>query len=238
MQATSHRHIVNRSAAAPCSDALLPAPRRQAQDGIVAAQSRLNYTDREGRTHRVDLTPECPRLTVGRSTHSGVTLATDEEVSRLHAVIECVDTQWTIVDDGLSRNGTFVNGDRISGRRPLRNGDCVRIGRTALTYQEFGGPGDEATRLARDLPSIRSLTETQRALLTALCRPYKQNAAFVHPASNQEIAQELYLSIDAVKTHLRALFAKFDVEQLPQNQKRVRLAELALHSGIINRRDL
>lgn len=162
----------------------------------------------------------------------------DEEVSRLHAVIECVDDQWTILDDGLSRNGTFVNGDRISGRRRLRNGDSVRIGRTALVYQEFGAAEDEATHLAGDLPSVRSLTETQRALLAALCRPYKQNSAFVHPASNQEIAQELYLSVDAVKTHLRALFAKFHVEQLPQNQKRVRLAELALHSGIVNRRDL
>ncbi|MFD4366588.1 FHA domain-containing protein [Rhodococcus sp. NPDC058521] len=204
----------------------------------MSALSRLNYTDREGRTHRIDLSPDSPRLTVGRSPRSGVPLTSDDEVSRLHAVIECVDTQWTILDDGLSRNGTFVNGDRIAGRRRLRDGDCVRIGRTALTYREFGGGEDEATQLAADRPSVRSLTETQRSLLAALCRPYKQSSAFVHPASNQEIAKELYLSVDAVKTHLRALFAKFDVEQLPQNQKRVRLAELALHSGIVNRRDL
>ncbi|MDV3205758.1 MAG: LuxR C-terminal-related transcriptional regulator, partial [Rhodococcus ruber] len=57
-------------------------------------------------------------------------------------------------------------------------------------------------------------------------------------ASNQDIASELFLSVDAVKTHLRALFAKFGVEDLPQNQKRVRLAELALHSGVITERDL
>lgn len=204
----------------------------------MTTESRLSYFDREGRTHRVDLSPECARLTVGRSPQSGVPLEADDEVSRLHAVIECVDTHWTIVDDGLSRNGTFVNGDRISGRYRLRNGDSVRIGRTALTYQEFGGAFDEATHIAEGLPSVRSLTETQRALLTALCRPYKQSSAFVRPASNQEIAGELYLSVDAVKTHLRALFAKFAVEELPQNQKRVRLAELALQSGIINRRDL
>jgi hypothetical protein len=38
--------------------------------------------------------------------------------------------------------------------------------------------------------------------------------------------------------HLRALFAKFGVEDLPQNQKRLRLVELALASGVINERDL
>ncbi|MBV8953532.1 MAG: hypothetical protein JO179_05315, partial [Solirubrobacterales bacterium] len=47
-----------------------------------------------------------------------------------------------------------------------------------------------------------------------------------------------YLSVDAVKTHLRALFAKFGIEDLPQNQKRIRLVELALKSGVITPRDL
>lgn len=203
-----------------------------------ATESRLSYSDGEGRQHKVDLTPESPRVTVGRSPHSGVALPADEEVSRLHAVVECVGTHWTILDDGLSRNGTFVNGERISGRHRLRAGDSIRIGATVLTYQEFGGARDEATRIAADMPSIRSLTETQRNVLNALCRPYKHNATFANPASNQQIAQELFLSVDAIKTHLRALFAKFDVGDLPQNQKRVRLAELAIHSGIINPRDL
>ena len=99
------------------------------------------------------------------------------------------------------------------------------------------GP-DEATRVASELPTVRSVTETQRNVLVALCRPYKHGAAFATPASNQAIAAELYLSVDAVKTHLRALFTKFGVEDLPQNLKRVRLAELALHSGVITERDL
>jgi hypothetical protein len=37
---------------------------------------------------------------------------------------------------------------------------------------------------------------------------------------------------------MRALFAKFGVEDLPQNQKRARLVELALTSGIVALRDL
>jgi hypothetical protein len=41
-----------------------------------------------------------------------------------------------------------------------------------------------------------------------------------------------------VKANLRALFDKFDVEDLPQNRKRARLVELAFSSGAITRREL
>ncbi|MFZ2176667.1 MAG: FHA domain-containing protein [Rhodococcus sp. (in: high G+C Gram-positive bacteria)] len=201
-------------------------------------ESRLSYADREGHHHTLDLSPTSSRITIGRSPSSDLALTADDEVSRLHAVIECVGSHWTILDDGLSRNGTFVNGERLHGRRRLRQGDSIRIGGTRIRYQEFGGTRDEATRMGADMPSVRSLTETQRAVLTALCRPYKHGAAFANPASNQQIAQELFLSVDAIKTHLRALFAKFGVGDLPQNQKRVRLAERAMQSGIITERDL
>ena len=44
--------------------------------------------------------------------------------------------------------------------------------------------------------------------------------------------------MDAIKTHLRALFAKFGVEDLPQNQKRARLIERAFQTGLVSERDL
>ncbi|MEV0946315.1 FHA domain-containing protein [Rhodococcus sp. NPDC049939] len=201
-------------------------------------ESRLSYSDREGHHHTVDLPPTATRVTIGRSPGSDLLLTEDDEVSRLHAVLECVGSHWTILDDGLSRNGTFVNGERLSGRRRLHQGDNIRIGGTKIRYLEFGGTLDEATRVGTKIPEVRSLTDTQRAILTALCRPYKHGAAFANPASNQQIAQELFLSVDAIKTHLRALFAKFGVGDLPQNQKRASLAERAMRSGIINERDL
>jgi len=203
------------------------------QDG-----ARLRYDADDGTRRDVALTPELGRLTLGRSVQADVSFPDDHEVSRLHATVEWMGGHWTIVDDGLSRNGTFVGGDRLAGRRRLRHGDTIRIGTSLLTFHDFSGVGDEATRIASDMPSTRSLTETQRAVLVALCRPYKHNATFANPSSNQEIASEIFLSVDAVKTHLRVLFAKFGVEDLPQNQKRVRLAERAMHSGVISQRDL
>ncbi|MFF0493199.1 FHA domain-containing protein [Nocardia sp. NPDC003482] len=185
------------------------------------------------------LTPDRQRVTIGRSPQADLTLSWDAEVSRLHAAVEFLTAGWTIVDDGLSRNGTFVNGERVLGRRRLTEGDRIRIGSQLLSFHDFSGVADDATRTSVGMfPTLRSLTETQRAVLVALCRPYKNNSGFATPASNQQIADELFLSVDAIKTHLRTLFSKFGVEDLPQNQKRVRLASLALQAGIISDRDL
>ena len=86
--------------------------------------------------------------------------------------------------------------------------------------------------LAADQP------QTQRRIVIALCRPYKHDDPYATPASNQQIADELFLSVDAVKTHLRTLFQKFQIEDLPQNQKRVKLVERVLGLGLVNRKDL
>jgi len=86
-------------------------------------------------------------------------------------------------------------------------------------------------------PELPELTATQRAVLAALCRPYK-DTELATPATNGQIAEELYLSIDAVKAHLRTLFGYFGVQHLPQNQKRSYLAMRALQDGVVSRRDL
>ena len=92
--------------------------------------------------------------------------------------------------------------------------------------------------IASDAISAAGVSPAQKRVLVALCRPFKDGAAFATPAGNQEIAAELHLSVDAVKTHLRALFEKFDLSEVPQNQKRVTLVQRAMQSGLISARDL
>jgi DNA-binding NarL/FixJ family response regulator len=75
-------------------------------------------------------------------------------------------------------------------------------------------------------------------VLLALCRPYKDAGGYAAPASNKEIADQLCIGIDAVKTHMRALFLAFGVGHLPQNQKRARLVERAFRTGIVSEREL
>lgn len=177
-------------------------------------------------------------LWVGRSGSADVRLEWDEEVSALHAQIEVVRDECTLVDDGLSRNGSFVNEERMHGRRHLRDGDSLRFGQTVVVYRRPGEDAPEATRVASEMPAAATVSPAQRKVLLALCRPYKDGDSFATPATNQQIGDELHLSVDAVKTHMRALFEKLGVGDLPQNQKRVALVERALQTGIVNRREL
>lgn len=177
-------------------------------------------------------------LWVGRAGSADVRLAWDEEVSALHAQIEVVRGECTLVDDGLSRNGSFVNEERVHGRRHLRDGDSLRFGRTLVSYRRPGEDAPEATAIAGEVPGAATVSPAQRKVLLALCRPYKDGDSFATPATNQQIGEELHLSVDAVKTHMRALFEKLEVGELPQNQKRVGLVERALQTGIVTRREL
>ena len=74
-------------------------------------------------------------VTIGRRPERDVALGWDSEVSRLHAQFEPVGSDWTVVDDGLSRNGTFVNGERVNGRKRLKDGDRIVVGETPITFR-------------------------------------------------------------------------------------------------------
>jgi pSer/pThr/pTyr-binding forkhead associated (FHA) protein len=196
------------------------------------------YRDGEGEQRIVPIAAGASELWVGRRGSADLRIDWDEEVSGLHAQIEVVRDECTLVDDGLSRNGSFVNGERVRGRRHLRDQDMIRFGHTVVLYRVPGEESAENTVIAAEVSEAATVSPGQRRVLLALCRPFKDGAAFATPATNQQIADELHLSVDAVKTHLRALFEKFGVEELPQNQKRVGLVERALQSGLISERDL
>ncbi len=215
------------------------APELKAQiEAERAGRPFLVFRDGDGEQAIVAIEAGATELWVGRSESADVRLDWDEEVSTLHAQIEVVRDECTLLDDGLSRNGSYVNEERVHGRRHLRDGDTIRLGRTPILYRRPGEGAPEATAVATEVPAAATISPAQRRVLIALCRPYKDGGAFATPATNQEIGAELHLSVDAVKTHMRALFEKLAVGDLPQNQKRVALAERALQAGIVSSREL
>lgn len=175
------------------------------------------------------------RVTIGRDPAADVSLPWDAEVSRSHALLEQVGRGWTVLDDGLSRNGSFVNGARVIGRRRLRDKDHLVFGATEMTYRETSG-GITQTASAIDAPSGIPLSPMQRKVLIVLCRPVHASASAT-PATNRQIAEEVYLTVDAVKAHLRVLFERYGLSQLPQNEKRARLVAAVLESGALAPRD-
>jgi pSer/pThr/pTyr-binding forkhead associated (FHA) protein len=203
-----------------------------------AAESFLLLRDDEGVQRLFVLDSERPRVTVGRSEQNDLALPWDPQVSAVHAELESIGGEWAIADDGLSRNGTLVNGARISGRKRLREGDGIRLGGTLVVYRHPGPRSPMPTESAAAAPDVNSVSDTQRRVLIALCRPFKHAARFETPATNEEIARELNLSVEAIKTHFRLLYKRFGLSDLPQTEKRARLAELALRWGLVSERDL
>ena len=195
----------------------------------------LLFRDGDDAQRILDLGDAPERLTIGRSATSDVALPWDVEVSRLHASLERVGDEWTLVDDGLSHNGSYIDGVRVHGRSRLRDGDSIGVGRTIVVFRSPSGRESlrTATSLQRSGPNI---TDAQRRVLVALCRPYVATS-FAVPPSNRQIADELIIGIETVKTHMRALFDAFALGELPQHQKRAALAQRALESGLVSPQD-
>lgn len=203
------------------------------------SETFLAFKDGEGRLGILFIGREGDLLRFGRRPELDCSIPWDDEVSGLHAELQGLGGEWAIVDDGLSTNGTFVNGERVSGRCRLHNEDRIRLGRTVFAFRS-----GESESLPKTTPAgysateTQELTDTQRRVLVALCRPYREGGSFATPATNQQIADEVFLGVDAVKMHLRRLFAKFELADIPQNEKRARLAECVLQFGVISEREL
>ena len=75
---------------------------------------------------------DTPEVTIGRSPTNNIVIA-DAGVSRKHAKCVCVGDDIEL-EDLSSRNGTFINDQRIQFRTPIRDGDIVRVGSVLLKY--------------------------------------------------------------------------------------------------------
>jgi pSer/pThr/pTyr-binding forkhead associated (FHA) protein len=188
--------------------------------------------------HIASLETRRDMLTIGRHPSCDLSIAWDGRVSRTHAVLERLARAWTVTDDGISRNGTYLNTSRLTSRRRLVDGDALRVGETLILFRDPTGATIGATNTAEPVVAP-VVTPAQRNVLVALCRPMLEaGEGYAPPASNAKIAAELVLSVDAVKTHMRSLFDRFDIGALPQNQKRAKVAELTLRAGLVTERDL
>jgi class 3 adenylate cyclase len=112
------------------ADALL-ADRIQAER---RGRSFVAFHDGGGKQHVVTLEDESSPITIGRRPDNDIVLSWDSEVSRRHAHLLRVEAGWALVDDE-SRNGSFLNGERITEQRSLRDGDVFRFGDTVVLFR-------------------------------------------------------------------------------------------------------
>jgi len=117
--------------------------------GVALAEGRAGafvvFHDAGGGQHVVEL---ADAVTIGRRTDNDVALPWDEEVSRRHAHIVAEGEAWQLVDDA-SRNGSYLNGARITEQSPLNDGDVLRFGDTVVLFRAPAAVPTRATVLPR-----------------------------------------------------------------------------------------
>jgi len=197
----------------------------------------LVYRDGEGRQQIHPLERGRRSVTIGRRDEADISLPWDPECSRLHAELELRAGEWTISDDGLSQNGTWVNELRLVGRRRLSDGDDVRVGRTHLIFANPVSVGIGPTLVPGELSATPRFSEQQQRLLRALCRPLLGDGEGTAPASDDEVARSSGTPIETVTTELDHLTRMLALDTGPAAQRRRELALLALRSGLASADD-
>lgn len=165
------------------------------------------------------------RVTIGKASTNLVSLEHDSTVSRLHAVLENHGSAWSVRDVG-SRNGTYLNGEKISAERVLRSGDELQVGNSRLVFWERkqADPDETVSQESGRFPP--RLTRREHEVLVVLCRPLLSADPFPEPASVRQMARELFVTEAAIKQHLQNMYDKFAIPA--EGDRRVRLANEAI----------
>lgn len=127
-------------------------------------------------------------ITLGRDITNDIVI-NDPEVSRHHMRMTRGAGGHTIEDLG-STNGTFVNGQRLTGPRPLRPGDMIGLGETVTLAYEAGGapaaPGMDAPgSTVPNFPQRAPAPQPQYQPPAAAPQPQQQSYPYAAPSAPQ-----------------------------------------------------
>jgi hypothetical protein len=194
----------------------------------------LVYRDDEGRQRIFSLPEQSSGITLGRREEADISVPWDPEMSRVHAELVRRAGEWTVSDDGLSQNGTWVNGLRLSGRRRLADGDLLRVGRTMFAFCDPGPVGVGPTLVPGELSATPRFSEQQQRVLRALCRPLFTDGVGINPATDEEIAESTGIPLEAVVLELDHLGRALGLDDMPHPDQRAEVALLAMRSGLVS----
>ena len=192
----------------------------------------LVYLDAGRRQRIVELSADASSLSIGREPRSDVSLAWDTEVSRR---ARGARARRRLVDAARRRPlAQRLVRQRAAGPRAAGGWRAATRSRSAARCSCSWPPAPRLpTTTTTRYPALPDLTPAQRRVLVALCAPALARP-FAAPASNAEIAAELFVTVDTVKSHLHAMFELFGIDGMPQNRKRAELVRLALERGVLS----
>ena len=85
----------------------------------------------DAQIRRVELDGE--KYSLGRAHTNDLCYPEDASLSRKHLLIEREDDGWSATDL-RSKNGTLINGSRLTGKRRLKSGDRLTVGQLVINY--------------------------------------------------------------------------------------------------------
>src|SRR5580700_830169 len=103
-----------------------------------SAMQELQILSPDGQNRFVPLTAE--RISLGRSSAAELCFPDDNGLSRQHLALEREGDGWALRDLG-SKNGTMLNGAKITARMPLKPGDRITAGHLILIYDSASSQG-------------------------------------------------------------------------------------------------
>jgi len=119
-------------------------------DSGLRERARPTYALRFG-TREIKLKTRI--TTAGRSSAADIPLV-GALVSRRHATFSVTETGVDVSDHG-SRNGVFVNGERITAPQALKPGDIITIGDDSLTLIELDEPAERRGETISDMRPVK-----------------------------------------------------------------------------------
>ena len=196
----------------------------------------LRYRD-GGAFRAVALDPSASPIYIGRDAGCAARILEDGRVSRRHARVIFGAGQWSI-EDGPSRNGTFVDGKRTTGEQILDEGALLTVGGTTLSFH-VPAAATVVTTLA-DEPSVRRLhpTPTQRKVLVELARPFLDPGTDLALApTNAAIAARLGYQVATIRDAISDLYRQAGLARGVSDQ-RGELVRLAIRERAVTRHDV
>jgi adenylate cyclase len=138
---------------------------------------------------------------LGRSELCAIVI-NDQAISRTHAMIQCTDSdEYYLVDMG-SRNGTFVNGRRVSTPVLLRNEDVVSLGQTTILFQNSKEVARGVTPVPGAISPVTKVLFT-KCLITALVVDIRSYTALSQSLDQEVLCQVIGSWFNEADTILR-----------------------------------
>jgi pSer/pThr/pTyr-binding forkhead associated (FHA) protein len=131
----------------PLAPAPTPPPVPQLQHTVMgpstparpsAATNLASFLARSGSLKGQRFAVKTPVVNIGRADYNDIVIA-DASVSTAHAKLQRREGVWVLVDLD-STNGTFLDGERVTGEAPVPPGATVRLGDVTLVFE----PTDDA----------------------------------------------------------------------------------------------